>query len=56
MASVKLTIAFGVFTTIDALTFHRCNGKDTYYFVDFCTYYCKTIIYEQIETKLSSKI
>ena len=52
----KLYRSFGGFAAIDALTFHRCNSEDTYYFIDFYTYYCRTIIYAQIETKLNRKI
>ena len=32
----KVDRNFHCFVAIDALTFHRCNGENTYYFVDFC--------------------
>ena len=43
------------FAAIDVVTFTRCNSDNTYFFVYFFTYSCRTFFCEQIETKLSSK-
>ena len=50
-----LTTETAVIAVFTALSFYRCYIQDWCYIIVYCLYYCRTIIYEQIETKSSYK-